>query len=214
MSDFYTEEQLWEDIDTISEEDRATLQSSDAVASMDVMCSLCPNLERLHVNDGPFSDDFLRTPGSMMGLKHLEVTANDPEYGFHVDELASLFRAAPKLTSLCFAEASSNGDPQLTLNHVTRLYLDWCDLTAEAFVNVLRLCPNVERLRYVSGGFACKVSEPFTPRQAKEIIENALDLKKLKSFHLDMRQCVADAETCWPEEEVDVEAELKEAKEA
>ncbi|KAJ9151072.1 hypothetical protein NKR19_g5027 [Coniochaeta hoffmannii] len=211
----YNNKKAWllERADNIAQDARATLLSGDGDTdgSMEIMCSLCPNVERLEVNDGSFEKYFFRPPGSMTEVKHLEVSADDPEYGFNVADLEVLFLAAPNLETLVFHEAGHCGELPLTLSHVTRLDLNWCDLNAEAFANVLRLCPNLENLRYVSKGFGCESSEPFTPRDAKEIIERSTDLKSLRSFHLDMSQC--EAELCWMEEEVDVEEELQDAEE-
>ena len=208
---------LLEHIEVISENERATLlpgyTAGETDGGMQIMCNLCPNVERLEVNDGEFENYFFRPPGSMTEVTYLEVTADDPEYGFNIAELGVLFRAAPNIATLVCNEAGNCGDLPVTLSRVTRLDLDWCDLTAEAFECVLGHCPNLERLRYISKGFAYEASEPFTPRDAKEIIERSRNhLKRLKSFHLDMRQC--EPEYCWMDEEVDVEEELEEAKEA
>jgi hypothetical protein len=207
ISGYYNKKPRLLEYADMTEADRIALLSAGTDASKDIMCSLCPNLEHLVVNDRCFREYFCRPRDSMMNLRHLEVRdVMDPEYGCEIADFASLFRAAPALTSLRFTEAGHCGDLQLTLSHVTRVDLDWCNVDAESFGNVLRLCPHLERLSYMATLDSCETGEQFTPRDAQEnIIRHA---HNLKSFHLDLSEC----EWVGREEEPDLEGEFDEAK--
>lgn len=201
---------LLEHTDTIPEEDRAKLLvSGDTDASMDIMCSLCPNIERLDIFDGYFTQLFCMPPDSLSDLRHLYVSADDPEYGFQVGDLTTLFRAAPNLTTLRFSEVGSCWDLQLTLDHVTHLDLEWSDLSAQCLGNLLRACPRLEKLKYSSNGGNPERSEHFTPREAKVMVLR--HAPQLKSFHLDPGDC----DWSFRDDLLDdVDEELEDAKQA
>ncbi|KAK4454897.1 hypothetical protein QBC34DRAFT_490035 [Podospora aff. communis PSN243] len=160
---------------------------SEAVTAL--MVSLCPNLETLtcesycREEDGPMFP--LCKPASMPHLVELTFTHADTELGFELGEAAPLLRAAPNLEILCLQQAGSWQLPDdLKLERVTFLSM-WGCIEGGELVAMLRLCPNLEELKYECGG-PCYGYEHFSPREAADaVLAHGPHLKK---FELDLNE--------------------------
>ena len=180
--------------------------------------SVCPNIERLEIADVYFrthenATGFLGIPSSLTKLKHIEHVRNFiydeiAEYDFGVEVLAPLFQAAPNLASLRLHHAYNRAsDVPLALKNLTELDLEYAGLELDAFTNLIRFCPRLERLKSAHNGGTTGDGDSPTPREAKDaVLTHAL---KLKSFYLDTGATTWE----WEDEEVDVQAEFAEAKE-
>ncbi|KAB5576156.1 hypothetical protein GE09DRAFT_1281867 [Coniochaeta sp. 2T2.1] len=172
------------------------------IVALDIVASLCPDVERLEATLGYFDTFFFCAPNSMTALKHVDFRHYDTENGVHLTNIAALFRAAPNITSMrLYALAMENsgddddddgdGEPiedlKFTLRHVKTIDTEHSAVGAGALGAILRACPSLKALNYSAGG-PCVGFCQFTARQAKNmILQHA---KNLESFQLDMRDDV------------------------
>ncbi|KAK4123012.1 hypothetical protein N657DRAFT_681171 [Parathielavia appendiculata] len=102
---------------------------------VDIMASLCPNLETLHTDVGdPLRVAFrLCMPGSMLRLRTIDMRCDDYAKSgvvMRMKYLARLFRAAPNIAD-------------------TTLHI--CVLRVSDLVIFLSVCPNLEAFKYEAG---------------------------------------------------------------
>ncbi|KXX78239.1 hypothetical protein MMYC01_206474 [Madurella mycetomatis] len=161
---------------------------------VNILISLCPNLENLDTTISYFEVFSFCLPQSIAAVKNLAVNYEDLECGIRFEGLMAFFLAAPNLTAIhCFALEICDGLP-LTLDHVTLLDLQDSCISTDSLANILRACPRLETLKYIAGGPSFG-DEQFDPQDAKDVIlEHA---PNLKYFNLDM---IKDTTRGWDEE--------------
>ncbi|KAL2131851.1 hypothetical protein VTI74DRAFT_4539 [Chaetomium olivicolor] len=153
---------------------------------VEVLTSLCPNLEILHaqVNIGdafrfcpPHSLLRLRDVGLGHGPRH------DDQFGTFLDWVAGLFRAAPNITHLVCQRVDGCDELGLTLKHLTSLEFRASRLDSEGLANVLSMCPNLKMLTYELGYWPGVNPDQFgAVEAATTILENT---PNLESFRVD-----------------------------
>lgn len=168
-----------EALDRLNEND---LYTGNGNIELDIMTSLCPNLETLHATVGYFDVFRFCTLYSMKKLHSIALSHADTELGMHLGNFALLFEAAPNITNIIFHMLASAGDLGFTLDKVTNLDLKWSTIGSESLVNVLSAFPNLETFRYGMGG-ALVGYDQFTAAEARDAF--LVHAPNLKSVCLD-----------------------------
>jgi hypothetical protein len=157
--------------------------SDDAYVAVDIMSSLCPNLETLHATLSYFEGFRLCAPQSMPHLRTVALSHADTELGIDLATAITLFRAAPNITRMTFYMISACSNlADVVLDKVTHLDFRNSALSSDALSLILAACPNVETFKYQCGG-ACIGYEQFTLREAKDAFL-AHALPRLRLLHL------------------------------
>lgn len=165
-----------------------------------LLATLCPAAETLEAVVGWPSICYLSPAGSLPQLRSVElawpVSGRDNGEGLPLDQLAALFRAAPRLSVVrcrnVWDEGADDGDVDLEPGSggaVTRLELSCATLTADALQTLLRACPRLETFKYraMGGEWATVNVEQFHPLQGRDLLFELE--KKLQKVVLDFSSC-------------------------
>lgn len=160
-------------------EEEDDLYKGNGNIQLDIMTSLCPNLETLHASISYFDAFRFCKPQSMMSLHSIVLSHADTEYGIHLENAEPLFRAAPNITNMIFHMLASSDSLDFTLDKVTTLDLQYSTIDGQSLVNVFMACPNLETFRYRMGG-AIVSYEQFTVAEARDaFLAHAPNLKSV-----------------------------------
>ncbi|KAK4098188.1 hypothetical protein N658DRAFT_226133 [Parathielavia hyrcaniae] len=158
-------------------------------AVLALMTSLCQNLSTIDFGSTREQGAaFASCPeGSLLSLRHVQVSHYDTEGGFALDQLFPLFEAAPNISLLRLDMIGNVGPPEegLRLEHLADLELHSCCITAQSLARILSLCPNLRRLQYWSGGMLYR-DDQFGPREAVAAVLQ--HTPHLKEFELNLCQ--------------------------
>lgn len=149
---------------------------------VDILVTLCPNLQRLDVPVSYFEIFRFCRPRSLLRLRHVALSHEDSELGFYFDECARLFLAAPNITDMSFwaVNGCRLGAELGCLSNVTSLDFQNSSFGDDALVSILSTCPNVETLRYEMGGHMVG-DDQFTLAEVREaVVAHAPKLKYLR----------------------------------
>jgi hypothetical protein len=147
---------------------------------VDIICSLCPNLEGLEAIIDYFDVFRFSAPNFMPLLRRIALSHADTELGIDLENVAALFRAAPNITHAVFhmVNRCSKLD-DVTLPKLTSLEFQSSTFDEPSLVKILSVCPNLETLRYEMGG-ASVGYEQFSIGEAQDaILAHAPNLKSL-----------------------------------
>ncbi|KAK3989070.1 hypothetical protein QBC44DRAFT_370440 [Cladorrhinum sp. PSN332] len=187
---------------------------------MSILASLCPNLEKLEIEDdlsftGPHIP-FCR-PKSLQRLKKVKLMSSRNEWlggghGGGFKHIVPLLNAAPNIQRLTVPKLTDcTGLDGLTVASLTHLDIVESALPAQDFAALLAACPNLEILEYECG-FASWMStgynvgeyddarsQQFTPVQVRDaILEHA---KNLQCFRFNIKLLYEDEEPkAWQQE--------------
>jgi len=145
-----------------------------------VLVSLCQNLESVDcATYEPWVTAALCKPGSLVSLRSIYVyhVGGDGMSGARIETLSRLFAAAPNLKSINLVDFYAHLlDEEMIrpLEHVACLRLVNCFVPQHDF-NMLKLCPNLRRLRYSPCGW------PDFPILVNTVIKHTSN--KLQHFH-------------------------------
>ncbi|KAL2022207.1 hypothetical protein VTK56DRAFT_5817 [Thermocarpiscus australiensis] len=137
---------------------------------LDILTSLCPNLETLHAYIGDYYVSMFFPPQSLLRLQNVALRRPYSEdYNIHRDlrDFIPLFRAAPNITKILFHDMRGCDELGLTLDKLTHLNIRDCAFDGVSLANILRACPNLETLEYDMGVY---VFADFTPNEARDAI--------------------------------------------
>ncbi|RKU43620.1 hypothetical protein DL546_002790 [Coniochaeta pulveracea] len=172
------------------------------------LCALLPNLERLTAHHHQFNEGN-GMPLSMPKLRELRLLSMPRAKSYpgeteliDVRDLAPLFRAAPNITDLYLQfPASYRPVGGLTLDHVTKLELDQAHMDVACLTSFLRLCPNVETLKYsarASSDSRLVEITQFVPRDLESGVSALLEKGELTRLkRIDVRLCQCGYVLCW-----------------
>ncbi|KAK4032873.1 hypothetical protein C8A01DRAFT_20123 [Parachaetomium inaequale] len=163
---------------------------------LDILTSLCPNLEALDVSVSYFHAFRFCTPNSLPHLKHVIIAHADTTYGIDLSNIFPLLRAAPNLTRAVFWSVDACGELDVTLPKLTYLHLQNTSISVESLVNILRACPNLETFHYTMGVGERHDQFPLSAVRAA-FLENAPNLKVLTLGAGENDHCDED----WDEDE-------------
>jgi hypothetical protein len=122
--------------------------------SVDILTSLCPNLEALYTDTADLDVFRLCTPRSMMRLQTVVVSHyynRMSDTMSRTESLARLFRAAPNVSDITLHAVRKCPDPGHALDHVRSLDLRASVLGHGELVKFFSMCPNLETFRYEAG---------------------------------------------------------------
>ncbi|KAK5653500.1 hypothetical protein OQA88_8759 [Cercophora sp. LCS_1] len=154
----------------------------------DVISGPCSNLEYLSCNDVISDTPYFWAPDSMKKLRAIRFAHWDTEYGFDLAAVEPLLRAAPNLEEIEFHSCTSARELDFQLHHAKTLELENSCIDADELLALLKMCPNLERFTYESGGPCVSYEDDFGVREAKELV--LAHAPKLKTLVLDMQQTV------------------------
>jgi len=149
---------------------------------VDMLVTLCPNLQRLDVSVSIFEIFRFCRPRSLLRLRHVALSYEDSELGFYFDECARLFLAAPNITHMSFwaVNGCQLGAEPGCLSNVTSLDFQYSMFGHDALVSILSACPNVETLRYEMGGTMVGDVQFTLPEVREAVVAHAPKLKYLR----------------------------------
>lgn len=177
--------------DSLTKGDPSFSDGAVDFAAVALLTSLCPKLSTLNFTQYQHATAFaFCAPASVLSLRDVEASYWDTEGGFDLELLAPLFRAAPNLRSLRLAQVGCEEplDKGLRLDYLMDLDMYSCCIPGDELIHIIRLCPNLKRLRYECGG-ACYGEEQFGPLEAANIIlEHAISLRTVELCLDDMDQ--------------------------
>ncbi|KAF6829228.1 hypothetical protein CMUS01_08231 [Colletotrichum musicola] len=132
---------------------------------LDLVASVCPNLEELSVQTYYDSAEYglFSAPGSLPCLRKLSQAHGDTELTCDMGLLEPLFDAAPKLASLKGVNVGGFGDG-LRLKRLTKLELERSEVTERNLSAFLERLPRLEEFSYSAGGATVSDSEGMLPR--------------------------------------------------
>jgi hypothetical protein len=141
-------------------------------AALDILTSLCPNLETLEAVLEYFEAFRFCRPNSLPRLHTVVLSHSDTESGIHLRNIQPLLSAAPNITSMTIH--MSDGRPwgagtQVTLAKLTHLDFQCSAIDAAALVSVLTACPSLQSLKYETGGASVGHAE-FTLPEARDAV--------------------------------------------
>ncbi|KAH6838330.1 hypothetical protein B0I37DRAFT_387523 [Chaetomium sp. MPI-CAGE-AT-0009] len=122
-------------------------------APVDIVASLCPNLESVEATLRVYYAFKFSQPASLPRLRTAVFHHCDTENGISLETLQPLFRAAPNLTSLTFnrvVDGHGGFDPPLA--QLTHLHFRRSAFGVVALMDILRSCPRLVSFTYVWGG--------------------------------------------------------------
>ncbi|KAK4167835.1 hypothetical protein QBC43DRAFT_202808 [Cladorrhinum sp. PSN259] len=155
------------------------LYAGDGNIQIDILSSLCPNLETLEAIISYFEVFRFCAPHSMPHLRSVVLSHSDTELGIDLGNVALLFRAAPNITHALFYMVNSCGKLDATLPKLTSLDFQSSTFDGPSLVEILSTCPNLETFRYEMGG-AIVGHEQFTIQEAQDVfLAHAVNLEWL-----------------------------------
>ncbi|KAG7289930.1 hypothetical protein NEMBOFW57_006307 [Staphylotrichum longicolle] len=149
---------------------------------VEILSSLCPNLETLESDIYYFGTFRFCAPHSMLHLRSIALSHNDTRYGMSLEHVAPLFRAAPNITHALFCMVSSCDKLDVTLPKLISLDFRKSTFSGSSLVDILSACPNLKTFRYEMGS-AMVGDEQFTLREARDVF--LAHAPKLESLCLD-----------------------------
>ncbi|KAK4164672.1 hypothetical protein QBC43DRAFT_317312 [Cladorrhinum sp. PSN259] len=185
-----------------------TLYDFGANAHIDVILSLCPNVELLHSTIWFFDAFGFCKPQSLQRLKHIKIIRADTEGSLDIGECKHLFLAAPNLEAMEFVDAGSvqgrNSSSskvlldRVKLDRVTQISFERSGLDAEGLRTILRWTPNVQRINYEHID-----TQPgqFTPREALQVLGDEGMAKQLREFTFEIDEDVGQDLWGWGDED-------------
>ncbi|KAK4039903.1 hypothetical protein C8A01DRAFT_16203 [Parachaetomium inaequale] len=197
--DSYFSEQLGAYLDSLSSDKRTQIRQrlprenlfpESNNAALDIMVSLCPNLETLEAILEYLEVFRFCPPNSMPRLQTVVLSHGDTEGGIHLRNLEPLFLAAPNITSLTLYMVDERGGIQATLEKLTHLDFQCSAFDAATLASVLAACPSLESLKYETGGPTVGYNEFTLPEARDAVLAHAapsLKLFRLSAGDNDMR---------------------------
>ncbi|KAH7312692.1 hypothetical protein B0I35DRAFT_437536 [Stachybotrys elegans] len=141
---------------------------TDTNVKVDLLMSLCANLEQVKVTVGYFNIAALCLRYTFDRLSSITLSHEDTEGGISFQNVAPLVDSAPNLKYLRFhALAAEETALNETLPRLTTMVLDWSTIDYPALVKVLENCPRLETFKYFGGGPLVGNGD-ITPRQAQD----------------------------------------------
>ncbi|KAK4151393.1 hypothetical protein C8A00DRAFT_45398 [Chaetomidium leptoderma] len=165
---------------------------------LDIITSLCPNLETLSTDVDYFNVFRFCPPQSLVRLRSVTLAHADTEFGMDIGYSVHLFRAAPNIDNLTLYAAARCPDLNLTLDKLTNLNLQPGAFSSNSLHHILAACPNLERFNYEMG-YDNVGYEQFTLLEAWDAF--LAHTPKLKVVRLDRGE--VDYDEIWNEDDAE-----------
>jgi hypothetical protein len=174
-----------------------------AYAVVDVLVSLCPQIESLGLQLHWCKGEFNFT-APLPNLQHISLAIPDDDTLVPIVDNPTIQKAAQSLTSLAVVFGGPRSFLRPNVKYPNLKTLDYREsyMNAQRLDEILRQCPNLETFRYQMGHKMniARAFQQFGVREAGELIIR--HLPRIKSVHLHCRGS-ADGDGCWREDEVD-----------
>ncbi|KAK3296656.1 uncharacterized protein B0H64DRAFT_390010 [Chaetomium fimeti] len=149
--------------------DLANMFSTLYSTPLDMVASLCPNLEAVDITPAVYDLFIFNRPNSLPRLRAAAFRHWDTEGAIGPQSLLPFFHAAPNLTTITFHRANDYDGLAAPLAQLTHLDFRRSAFGAETLAGFLASCPRLESFKYECGGANVGYGQ-FTLAEARDAV--------------------------------------------